>query len=115
MQFKDRVHSLFFLHHDDEIRIFSCIQPNPLLQTAATADASINKVFIPLIHLLQKDEREDGMRSEAEIVRSESLPKTEEPLGPDDADEDVGGAAVLWLPVDDPHVLNSRLGDVHWH
>ena len=55
------------------------------------------------------------MRSEAEVVRSETLPKTEEPLASDDADENVGGAAVLGLSIDDSHVLNSRLGDVYGH
>ena len=55
------------------------------------------------------------MRTEAKVIRSESFPQAKEAFSSDDAHENVGGAAILGLPVDDFHVLNSRLGNVHRH
>lgn len=55
------------------------------------------------------------MRSEPKVVRREPFPETKEALVPDDSEEDVGGASILRLSIDDSHVLNSRLGDVYRH
>ena len=84
-------------------------------KTTTSTDAPVCKVFVPLVHLFQKDEGEDGVWSEPEVVRRKTFPQTKEAFRPDDASEDVSRPAILGLPIDNSHVLNSRLGDVHRH
>jgi len=89
--------------------------PISFSESTSSAHGSVGKVFVPLVHLLQEDKSEYGVRSQSEVVGGEPLPETEEPFRSDDAEEDVDGATIFRLPVDDSHVLNSRFGNVHRH
>ena len=58
------------------------------------------------VHLLQKDEGQDGVRAQAEVVWEEALPQAEEALVPRHLGDHVDGPLVLGLPVDHLHVLD---------
>lgn len=70
---------------------------------------------IKAIHLFEDDECYNCVGSETHVVGSEALPEGEEPFVLDDSGEDVDSSLVFGLSVDDPHVLDSSLGDVDRH
>ena len=84
-------------------------------KSTSSAQGSVGQVFVPLIHLLQEDKRDDCVRPQSEVVGGEALPEAEEAFRPDDAEEDVEGAAIFRLSLDDSHVLDSRFSNVHRH
>ena len=67
------------------------------LQSSGSSLNTKNMMFVLLVHLLQEDEGEDGVGSEAEVVRSESLPQGEKSFIFNDFAKDVTSSLVLWF------------------
>ena len=51
--------------------------------------------LVRLVHLLEEDEGEDGVRAQAEVVRGEALPQREETLVLDNLPQNISGSPVL--------------------
>lgn len=62
--------------------------------------------FVDPVHLLQEDESQDGVGTQSEVVRGESLPQGKEPFVSRHLGDDVNGSGVLGLPVNHFHILD---------
>ena len=67
------------------------------LQSSGSSLNTKNMMFVLLVHLLQEDEGEDGVGSQAEVVWSESLPQGEKSFIYNDFAKDVTSSLVLWF------------------
>ncbi len=65
--------------------------------------------FVESVHLLQEDERENGVRTQAEVVGREALPQLEEAFLSSHLVDDVDCTGVLRLARDRLHILNPKI------
>ena len=56
------------------------VSPHPLQSAAATGRVPQHDALVVLVHLLEEDEGEDGVRPESGVVRREALPQREHAL-----------------------------------
>lgn len=71
--------------------------------------------LVEFVHLLQEDEGENCVWPETSVIRSKTLPQTEESFLPYNRYQHIQTIFVLWLPINHSHVLDSGLNNVYWH
>ena len=64
-------------------------------QSAGAALDAEDVELVRLVHLLEEDEGEDGVRAQPEVVRGEALPQREETLVLDNLAQNIPGSPVL--------------------
>merc|ERR550519_340383 len=67
------------------------------------------------VGLLQEDEGKDGMRAQAEVVRSKTFPQCEESFSFYHFGENISSTLVLRNTVNILHTLKPGLGNVYRH
>ena len=67
---------------------------------------------VGLVHLLEEDEREHGVRPDAGVIRREALPEREDALVAHHLGENVQASLVLGHAVNDLHVLNPASEEI---